>query len=195
MADQKISAMPTALALTGAELVPLVQDGVNVQTDLATLLASNKAYGAWSDTTSQTGILTAGLPMTFNSTDITDGITLVDSSKMTVPNTGIYNLQFSAQLRNTDNSQHDVTIWIRVNGADLANTGTQITIPARKSAGVYGYAVAAWNYFLDLTADDYVELIWVPTSAYVTVETLPASVGSPAYPAIPSVIATMNQVG
>jgi len=32
MADQKISAMPSAATLTGAELVPLVQDGVNVQT-------------------------------------------------------------------------------------------------------------------------------------------------------------------
>jgi hypothetical protein len=53
--------------------------------------------------------------------------------------------------------------------------------------------VAAWNLFLDLNANDYVQLIWVPTDVAVTLEHLPASL-SPAYPAIPSIILTMQQV-
>ena len=45
MADTKISAMPSASTLTGAELVPLVQGGVNVQTDLDGIKTFiNKAY-------------------------------------------------------------------------------------------------------------------------------------------------------
>ena len=70
---------------------------------------------------------------------------------------------------------------------------SQITVPARKSALIYGYAVAAWNIFLNMTASQYVEIIWLPTSLTVTVEALPSS-ASPAYPAIPSVIATVQQV-
>jgi hypothetical protein len=35
MADQKISAMPSAATLTGAELIPLVQSGANVKATLA----------------------------------------------------------------------------------------------------------------------------------------------------------------
>ena len=194
MADQKISAMPSAVTpLTGAELVPLVQSGANVQTTLNTLRAFDNAYGAFSSSVDQTGSISAGTAMTFNSVDVADGITVASGSRITVPSTGIYNLQFSAQFRNVENTQEDVTIWFRINGVDVPSSATQITVPARKSAGIYGYAVASWNIFLNMTASQYAEIVWVPTIATLTVEALPASL-SPAYPAIPSVIATMNQV-
>ena len=194
MADQKISAMPSASALTGAELVPLVQGGANVKTPVSTLINFGRVYGAFSSTADQTGSVSAGTAMTFTGTDIADGITLASGSHLVVPNDGKYNLQFSAQLQNTDNAQNDVTIWFRINGVDVPNSATQITVPARKSAGIYGFAVAAWNIFLDMTAGQYVEIIWLPVSTQVSIQAIPASL-SPAYPAIPSVIATMNQVG
>lgn len=194
MADQKISAMPSAATLTGAELIPLVQSGANVQTTLDTLRAYDSEYGAFSSSLTQTGSVSAGTVLTFNSTDIADGVTLVSGSRLTVPATGIYNLQFSAQLKNVDNAQNDATIWFRINGTDVPSSATQITVPARKSAGIFGYAVASWNIFLSMTAGQYAQIVWLPASTNVTVEALPASV-SPAYPAIPSVIATMSQVG
>jgi len=193
MPDQKISAMPSASALTGAELVPLVQGGANVQTTLSSIRAFDNAYGAWSDGTDQTGSISAGTIMTFNTTDISDGITLVSGSQITVPNTGKYNLQFSAQFKNTTNAQEDATVWLRINGVDLANSATQYTVPARKSAGIFGYSVSSLTFLLDLNANDYVQIVWLPTSTSVTLEHLPASV-SPAYPAIPSIIAVMVQV-
>lgn len=193
MADQKISAMPTAATLTGAELVPLVQSGANVKTTLSTLRAFDAAYGAFSSSLDQTGSISAGTVMTFSAVDVADGVTIASGSRITVPNTGVYNLQFSAQFKNVENTQEDVTIWFRVNGIDLANSATQVTIPARKSASIFGYGVAAWNIFLSLTASQYVEIVWLPTVATLTMEALPASV-TPAYPAIPSVIATMGQV-
>jgi hypothetical protein len=128
-----------------------------------------------------------------NTIDIADGITLVDGSKMTVPSVGKYSLQFSFQFKNTNNAQEDVTVWLRINGVDLANSATQYTIPARKSASIFGYGVASLTFLLDLAANDYVEMLWVPSSTTVTLEHLPASL-SPAYPAIPSVIATMVQI-
>ena len=193
MADQKISAMPNALTLTGAELVPLVQSGANVKSTLANLAAYDRAYGAWSDTNDQTGSISAGTVVTFNTQDVSDSITLVDSSKITVPETGIYNLQFSLQLKNTDNAQQDATVWLRVNGTDLGNSATQYTVPARKSAGIFGYNVAALTFLLDLTANDYVQLVWLPASTTVTIDANPSSL-SPAYPAIPSAIAIMVRV-
>lgn len=194
MADQKISAMPSASTLTGAELVPLVQGGVNVQTTLDTLRAYDSNYGAFSSSVDQTGSITVGTVMTFSATDVADGVTLASGSRLTVPVNGVYNVQFSAQLKNLENAQNDATIWFRVNNVDVPNSATQITVPARKSANVYGYAVAAWNIFLTLNANDYVEIVWLPTVATMTLENLPES-ASPAYPAIPSVIATVSQVG
>ncbi len=193
MADQKISAMPNAATLTGAELIPLVQSGANVKTTLDSIRNFDNSYGAWSDSTDQTGSISAGTVITMNTIDVADGITLVSNSQMTVPSTGKYSLQFSFQFKNTNNAQEDVTVWLRINGVDLANSATQYTIPARKSASIFGYGVASLTFLLDLAANDYVEMLWVPTNITVTLEHLPASV-SPAYPAIPSVIATMVQI-
>lgn len=194
MADQKISAMPSASTLTGAELIPLVQSGANVQSTIGAIASYSRVYGAFSSSSDQTGSISAGTAMTFTSTDIADGVTLASGSRLTVPNDGIFNIQFSAQFQNVENSQQDATIWFRINGTDVDNSATQITVPARKSAGIYGYSVAAWNIFLNMTAGQYVEIIWLPTIATLNIQALPVSV-SPAYPAIPSVIATVNQVG
>ena len=193
MADQKISAMPSASTLTGAELVPLVQSGVNVQSTLGTFLSFNNAYGAWSDSTDQTGSITAGTVITYNTQDVSDGVTLVNNSEVTVPNTGKYNLQFSAQFKNVENAQQEVVVWLKINGIDLPNSATIYTVPARKNASIMGYNVASLTFLLDLNANDYVEVSWLPSIATVTIENLPASV-SPAYPAIPSIILTMLQV-
>ena len=199
MADTKISAMTAATTpLTGAELVPMVQGGVNVKATVANFTEYSTGtffnHGGFSSSVDQTGSITAGTAMTFNATDIVDGVTLVSGSRLTVPVNGTYNVQFSAQLQNVENAQHDATIWFRVNGTNVTNSATQITVPARKSANIYGYAVAAWNIFLDLTAGQYVEIIWLPEIASLTLQAIPAST-TPAYPAIPSVIATVNQVG
>ena len=193
MADQKISAMPSAATLTGAELVPLVQSGANVKATLDSLRAFDNAYGAFSDTTDQTGSITSGTAVTFNTVDVTDGVTVASGSRITVPATGIFYLQFSLQLKNTDNAQQDATVWLRVNGVDLANSATQYTVVARKSAGIFGYNVASLTFMLSLSATNYVEIVWLPTSTTVSIEAQPLST-SPAYPAIPSVVATMLQV-
>lgn len=193
MADQKISAMPNAATLTGSELVPLVQSGANVKSTLSNLQAFRRSYGAFSDNADQTGSITAGTALQCNTTDIADGITVVSNTQFTVPSDGKYNLQFSAQLKNVGNTQEDATIWFRINGVDVPNSATQITVPARKSAGIFGYAVASWNIMLNMTAGEYVQIIWLPTSTNVTVEALPSNL-SPAYPAIPSLIVTMQQV-
>lgn len=194
MADQKISAMPDAATLTGSELVPLVQSGANVKATVSALRLFGAAYGGFSDATDQTGSISAGTAVTFDTVDVADGITLASGSRLTVPDAGVYSLQFSIQFKNTDNAQQDTTVWLRVNGSDLSNSATQFTVPARKSAGIFGYLCATVPYLLNLNANDYVEIAWIPTSTLVTIEHLPANV-SPAYPAIPSIIAVMTQVG
>jgi hypothetical protein len=199
MADTKISAMTAATTpLTGAELVPLVQSGINVRSTIAGVAQYSRSnfsnYGAFSSSVDQTGSITAGTAMTFNATDIIGGVTLVSNSRLTVPVTGTYNVQFSAQFDNVENAQQIATIWFRINGTDVAKSATNVTVPARKSANINGYGVASWNIFLDMTAGQYVEIMWLPEIASLTLQALPAGT-TPAYPAIPSVIATVNQVG
>lgn len=199
MADQKISAMPSATTpLTGAELVPLVQDGVNVQSTIANFgqYARNVYFnhGAWQNSTTLTGSASAGTAFTFDTTDVSDGVTLVSGSRLTVPVDGIYNVQWSGQFQNVENAIETVHVWLRIDGVDVVGSTGDISIPARKSAGIPSRTIIGWNFFLNLTAGQYVEIVWLPDVATVTLPAFPASV-TPAYPSTASVVVTVNQVG
>ena len=199
MADTKISAMPNATTpLTGAELVPLVQSGVNVKSTIANFGQYARDvyfnHGAWQDTTTQVGSITTGQPFTFNTVDVPNGVTLVNNSELTVPVNGVYNIQWSAQFQNLDTAPQDAIVWLKVDGVDVVGSAGKLGLPARKNPGDPFHTVYGWNYFLSLTAGQYVQIYWLKTSANVTCPAYPASV-SPAYPATSSVIVTVNQVG
>jgi hypothetical protein len=160
----------------------------------ASAIADTAPYGAFQDSTDQTAAsTTVAYPMTFNTTDFSNGVYLSDSSRMNVRNAGIYNLQFSVQLENTDSAQHDVDIWFRKNGTNLTASNSKFTVPARKSASIFGHVIGAINYFVELAANDYVEIVWRTESTSVSLEQTPAE-SSPTRPATPSVIATMQYV-
>jgi hypothetical protein len=160
----------------------------------AAAIADTAPYGAFQDSTDQTAAsTTVAYPMTFNTTDFSNGVYLSNSSRMNVRNAGIYNLQFSVQLQNTDNEQHTVDIWFRKNGTNITASNSMFTVPARKSASIYGHLIGAINYFVELVANDYVEIVWRAESTLVSIEQLPAQT-SPTRPATPSVIATMQYV-
>jgi hypothetical protein len=160
----------------------------------AAAIADTAPYGAFQDSTDQTAAsTTVAYPMTFNTTDFSNGVYLSNSSRMNVRNAGIYNLQFSVQLQNTDNAQHTVDIWFRKNGTDITASNSMFTVPARKSASIYGHLIGAINYFVELVANDYVEIVWRAESTLVSIEQLPAQT-SPTRPATPSVITTMQYV-
>jgi len=151
-------------------------------------------YGAFQDSTDQAAAsTTVAYPMTFNTTDYSNGIYLSNSSRLNVRNAGVYNLQFSAQLENQDNAQHDVDIWFRKNGTNIANSNSKFTVPARKSASIFGHVIAALNYFIELAANDYVEIVWKAENTALSIEQTPAQT-SPTRPATPSVIATMQAI-
>lgn len=150
-----------------------------------------RQFGAWQDTTNQTAAaINTGYAITFNTADVTDGITLVSNSRITVPSTGIYNLQFSAQFVNTDSAIQDIDIWLKKNGSNIAGTNGRVSVPNRHGS-VDGHILPAWNYFLSLAANDYVELFWATTSTAVSLQYLAAS--SP-HPAAASAIVTIHRV-
>jgi hypothetical protein len=154
----------------------------------------NNPYGAFQDSTDQVAAnTTTAYPVTFNTTDFSNGVTIASSSRITVANDGIWNLQFSIQFTNTTNTAQDVDVWFRVNGTNSANSNSRFGFAPRKSAGDPYHTIAAMNYFLSLNALDYVEIMWRPTDVGVTIEQYAAGT-SPTRPAVPSAIATMSFV-
>ena len=148
-------------------------------------------YGAFSSDQDQTATANTATLMTLNTTDFSNGVSIA-SSKITVENSGIYNLQFSAQFQNTDTAFQDVYIWLRQNGVNIPGSTGFISIPNRH-AGTDGHSIVGWNYFLSMAATDYVEIYWSVPNIAVTIQHLAAS-GSPTKPSTQSVVATMSFV-
>lgn len=150
-------------------------------------------YGAFQDSTDQSAAsTTAAYAVKFNTTDFSNGITVASDSRLTVKSYGIYNVQFSLQYTNTDTQIHDVDIWFRKNGTDIANSNSRYSIP-NSHGGTDGHLIAALNFWVELSANDYVEIMWRTTSTQVKIEQIPTQT-TPTRPATPSAIATMNFV-
>jgi hypothetical protein len=148
-------------------------------------------YGAFSSDQDQTAVANTATLMTFNTTDFANEVS-VTNSEITVANAGIYNLQFSAQFRNTDTAFQDVYIWLKQNDVDISGSTGFVSIPNRH-AGTDGHAIVGWNYFLSMKANDYVEIYWSVPTVDVTIQHLAAS-GTPTKPSTQSVVATLSFV-
>ena len=129
----------------------------------------------------------------FDTTEFSRGIYLSNTTRINVRNAGLYNAQFSMQLVNYANSIEHADVWFRVNGTDVPRSASRFDIQARKSAGVPNHVIGTVNTFLDLNADDYIELVGYVSDTNVTLEHYPADAGIPR-PSIPSVIFTVNYV-
>jgi hypothetical protein len=149
-------------------------------------------YGAFSDFTDQTTTANTATLMVFGTTDFSNQVT-ISSSKITVQNAGIYDLQFSVQLESNSNAPQDVFFWLKQNGVDIVGSTGKVGLPARKSPGDPFHDIKGWNYFLSMAANDYVEIYWSTTSVDVSIQTYAAS-GSPTKPSTASVVATMSFV-
>ena len=149
-------------------------------------------YGAFSSDQDQTAIANTATLMTLNTTDFSNDVS-ISSSKITVANSGIYNLQFSVQLENSNNAPQDVFIWLKQNGTDIVGSTGKVGMPARKNPGDPFHSIIGWNYFVSMTAGQYIEIYWSTTSADVSIQYYAAS-GSPTKPATQSVVATMSFV-
>jgi hypothetical protein len=115
-------------------------------------------YGQFYDTTTQniTTILTA-TPVTFDTTDISNGVRLKSpsTSEIEVDTEGLYNIQVSMQFDTTSGGAHLMWGWLRKNGVDIDNSAFRFLI-----SGNNGELLQSFNYFVDLKAMDYIELMW-----------------------------------
>lgn len=147
-------------------------------------------YGQFYDMTSQSGSSGSIQSMKLNTTDLSEGVSIVSGSQIKVENAGVYNLQFSTQLENTVNTNIVFNIWFAKNGTPIPNSNTHIDVAKAQSAQL-GKVPAAWNFLADLNDNDYLEIKWTCND---NGGILHKDAGTPTIPATPSVIVTMTQV-
>jgi hypothetical protein len=156
--------------------------------------ADTAPYGSFSNNTDQTAPSVGSTAVVvYDTTEESNGVYLSDSSRLNVRNAGIYNVQFSLQLVNKDNAAQYADIWFRVNGTDVPRSASRFDIPARKSASDWGHIVGTVNIFLDMNANDYVEIAGTTSSTLIALEHYAAD-GTIPRPAIPAAIVTINYI-
>ena len=154
----------------------------------------NAPYGAFQDSTDQVAAnTTTAYAITFDTTDFSNGVTLSNSSRLNVSQSGIYNVQFSIQFTNTTNASQDVDVWFRKNGTNIDKSNSRFGFAPRKGAGDPFHTIAAMNFFVSMNANDYVEIMWRTTDVGVSIEQYAAGT-SPTRPAVPSTIVTLSFV-
>lgn len=153
-----------------------------------TITAGTRIVSQTSGTTGGVGVYVVNTSQERTSTAITGTV----ASKIVVDTAGIYNIQFSVQFVNTDTQIHDTDIWFRKNGVDIANSNSQFSVP-NSHGGIDGHIIGALNFFVQLVATDYIEIMWATRNTATTIQAIAAQV-SPTRPATPSVIVTVSRV-
>lgn len=152
------------------------------------------AVGAFSDTTTQTIAQNTSASLTFNTTDITDGVTLgiaPNNSRLTVTKTGTYNIQFSVQVAMSSGANGTAYLWLKKNGVNQTYTNTGVYMQNTNDKHV-----AAWNFVVNLIAGDYIELVMWATGGNIQAlaETPIPGAGGNGNVGVPSVICTVTQI-
>ena len=170
----------TVTAITSGPIYPgMVLTGTGVT-------AGTYIVSQTTGTDGSTGDYVVSASQTVASTTITGTC----KSKIIADKAGVYNVQFSVQFVNTGAQIHDTDIWMRKNGTDVADSNSQFSIP-NQHGGVDGHLIAALNLFIDMAANDYVELMWRTADTATTIQYIAAQTG-PVRPATPSVIVTVS---
>jgi hypothetical protein len=131
--------------------------------------------------------------LTFNTVSPTNGIRVVDNTKIYVPCSGQYLVTFTLQVTNRGNTVAEFEVWAKDTGVNFALSNTRFDIPVRKSATVWAHVVPAITGIFTVTdpATNYLEIAWWSDSLDVYLEHYAAGT-SPTRPEIPSVILTIN---
>jgi len=151
-------------------------------------------YGSFYDTTIQGTVGTTQELMQFNSTDLSYGVSIVndafgDPNEITFAHTGIYNIQFSAQLKKTGGAGATIFyIYLIKDGIAVPNSATAVTLENNGDL-----LVAAWNWYIDIpSTPSYCQIGWYTNNANGELHYDASPVVG--IPAIPSIILTVNKI-
>jgi hypothetical protein len=149
--------------------------------------AYTQSFGSFESTQDQaSGGVTSSNVVTFNTTTVTNGITVANSSEITYANAGTYAIDFNGLFFFSGGaSAYDITVWYRKNGTDVANSAYTFTTTSAQSAQVMGHITD----LVTLAAGDKIQICWRAAAGTVSLKTTAANT-NPTRPASSS--ATFN---
>ena len=143
-------------------------------------------YGLFRDMSDQSASINTPTAITFDTTIISNGISIQDTNKIVVARGGKFHFTLTTQIFNSDSQIHSFYLWGRLNESNIDQTLTRVSV-TESHGGSPGAVVLERSYFAVLDANDFIEVMWMTDDAGVTLQHIDAVVGPPALPASPSV--------
>lgn len=181
-APDTVISVAAVLSVSSTEGVIMVRPTIPIGLD----------YGTFSDTTDQTLAATnTATPVKLNTTDISNGITIVNDgsgnpTRITVSQAGFYQISVSNQYTSSNASSKDIQTWLRKNGTDIPDSNNYVTLSANGENMVFSTV-----FGISLAANDYVQIMWASNDTAVSINSIAATGYSPA---APSAIVTVTQI-
>jgi hypothetical protein len=117
----------------------------------------------------------------------------ISGTGIEVDYSGVYEINFSIQLDKSGGGTDFCDFWLRVNGTDVPESGSQITVQ-----GSQGECLANLSVMLPLFANDIFEIVFASPDASMAATYFPAwtTAGGDPYdrPSIPSLILTLKLI-
>jgi hypothetical protein len=155
---------------------------------------ANPTYGSFYSTSSQPVVGAGATTLaTFNSTYESNRVSIIGgsgtSSRIQIQDSGPYSLTFSAQINLTSGNQPKVgDFWFRINGQDVPQSNTQMTI-----SGKDFQTVITINFVYTFALNDYFEIAFSSDDSNFRIEAL-TGLTNPPRPDIPSIILSVLPV-
>ena len=110
--------------------------------------------------------------------DLAEGITNgTPASRLVVDEAGQYSVTYSMQMASTSASTVRMWFWVRVNGTDVPKSAMENTLHQNGST-----LVVTKSAILQLSAGDYIEVMWATNSTSGYLEAVAATAFAPATP-------------
>jgi hypothetical protein len=163
-------------------------------TDLSLSSSISTCYGAFYSTqTQQVYGANTITPITLNNTYEAANVQIYGgagtSSRIQINSTGVFNIQFSAQINLASGTQTKVgDFWFRIDGTDVPFSNTKMSVNGKDF-----HSVIALNFVSTFTKGQYFELMMNSADSNFLLEGIGASTG-PVRPATPSMIVSVTKV-
>ena len=110
--------------------------------------------------------------------DLAEGITNgTPASRLVVDEAGQYSVTYSMQMASTSASTVRMWFWVRINGTDIPKSAMENTLHQNGST-----LVVTKSAIMQLSAGDYIEVMWATSSTSGYLEAVAATAFAPATP-------------
>ena len=134
-------------------------------------------YDGTTSTDQTAALINTAYALTFTQ-DLAEGITNgTPASRLVVAEAGQYSVTYSMQMASTSASTVRMWFWVRVNGTDVPKSAMENTLHQNGST-----LVVTKSAILQLSAGDYIEVMWATNSTSGYLEAVAATAFAPATP-------------